>query len=204
MSALETLVRETRFAFMTAKEDGKLEVSEVIQIAVDLVQKIRKVPGLSLDDEKALLLHAIKKGLDSAGGVADLPLFKAASKETLVAFEEQLLAAAATAVDMVLSAASGKLDIRTLASASTWKACLPFCFSAASALLPKDLAVLADATKKSYDDVIKVAVPAIAAPQTDAAPQTEAAPVAEAVPVAVADVQTEVPTLPGNPSKESQ
>jgi hypothetical protein len=200
MSALETLVRETRFAFMTAKEDGHLEISEVIQIAVDLVQKIRKVPGLSLDDEKALLLHALKKGLDSAGGVMDLPAFRAAPQETLVAFEEQLLAAASTAVDMVLSAASGKMDIRTLTSASTWKACLPFCFSAATALLPKDLMVLADATKKDYDDVIKVSVPT-----AEEVPKTEV-PAAEvpAAEVPAADVQTEVSALPGNPSKESQ
>ena len=186
MSALETLVRETRFAFMTAKEDGHLEISEVIQIAVDLVQKIRKVQGLSLDDEKALLLHALKKGLDSAGGVMDLPAFKNAPQETLVAFEQQLLAAASTAVDMVLSAASGKMDIRTLTSVSTWKACLPFCFSAATALLPKDLAVLADATKKDYDAVIKVSVPTTEEVSTVTSPvnQTETA-------------------LPGNTSKDS-
>jgi len=192
MSALETLVRETRFAFMTAKEDGNLEVSEVIQIAVDLVQKIRKVPGLSLDDEKALLLHALKKGLDSAGGVMDLPAFKAAPQETLVAFEEQLLAAASTAVDMVLSAAAGKLDFRSLTSVSSWTACLPFC-SKVTTLLPKDLAVLADATKKDYDAVIKVAVPV-----TDAVKTTVSA---SDVPVKL--VQTET-ALPGNTSKDLQ
>ena len=197
MSALETLVRETRFAFMTAKEDGHLEISEVIQIAVDLVQKIRKVSGLSLDDEKALLLHALKKGLDSAGGVMDLPAFKNAPQETLVAFEEQLLAAASTAVDMVLSAASGKMDIRTLTSVSTWKACLPFCFSGAKALLPKDLIVLADATKKDYDAVIKVSVPTVGdAVKTDDA-KTDASTLATPV------NQTET-ALPGNTSKDSR
>ena len=55
-ASIESLVKDTRHAFIIAKSDGVLDASEVIQIAVDLAQKIQKVAGLSGAEKKSLLL----------------------------------------------------------------------------------------------------------------------------------------------------
>jgi hypothetical protein len=143
MSQLEDLIKETRAAFIIAKSDGVLDSSEVIEIAVDLAQKVSKLASLSGTEKKSLLLHTLKKGLDDSGGFDSLVAFTSASDDMKRVFQEQILAAASAAVDLVLSAASGKLDLRKPAS---W---LPSCFNVVKALLPKDQKLINDALKFS-------------------------------------------------------
>jgi hypothetical protein len=144
LSSLELLVKETKTAFMIAKIDGVLDAGEVIQIAGDLAKKIQALADLSGSDKKALLLLALKKGLETSGGIDGIVGFENASAETKAAFQENLLMGASVAVDLMLSAASGKLDLR---KPSSWKACLPVCLSVVKTLLPKDQKLLHEATK---------------------------------------------------------
>ena len=112
--------------------------------AGDLAKKIQALVELSGSDKKALLLLALKKGLETAGGIDGLAGFENASAETKAAFQDNLLMGASVAVDLMLSAASGKLDLR---KPSSWKACLPVCLSVVKTLLPKDQKLLHEATK---------------------------------------------------------
>jgi hypothetical protein len=146
LTPLEELVKETRHAFIIAKADGVLDAGEVIQIATDLVVKIQKIGSLSGSEKKSMLLMTLKKGLDASGGLESLPGFADASKETKQAFEDSLMTAVSVSVDMMLSVAAGKLDLR---KPSSWKACLPVCMSAVKALIPKDQALLQEAAKYS-------------------------------------------------------
>jgi len=142
---IDDIVKETKAAFVIAKSDGVLDVAEVISIAVELSQKLQKLANLSGSEKKSLLLHVLKKGLDTSGGLESLPGFASASAEQRQAMEDQLLTAASTAIDAIVAAASGKLDLR---KPSSWKACLPLCLSAAQVVLPaKDQAYLKEASK---------------------------------------------------------
>ena len=144
-SPLEALIKETKASFMIAKSDGVLDLPEVIQIAVEVSQKVQKIAGLSGSEKKAMLLMALRKGLETSGGLDCLPGFKDASLETKQAFEDQLINAASVSIDMVLSAASGKLDLR---KPSSWMQCLPVCMGLAKTVMtPKDTAVLEEAKK---------------------------------------------------------
>ena len=146
LTPLEELVKETRHAFIIAKADGVLDAGEVIQIAADLVVKIQKLSTLSGSEKKAILLMTLKKGLHASGGLESLPGFADATKEAKETFEESLMTAVSVSVDMMLSVAAGKLDLR---KPSSWKACLPVCMSAVKALIPKDQALLQEAAKYS-------------------------------------------------------
>jgi len=143
MSQLEDLIKETRAAFIIAKSDGVLDSSEVIEIAVGLAQKVNKLANLSGSEKKSLLLHTLKKGLDDSGGLDSLPAYANATPEVKALFQDQLLAAASSTVDLVLSAASGKLDLR---KPTSW---LPCCFNVVKALLPKEQKLIDDAVKFS-------------------------------------------------------
>jgi hypothetical protein len=159
LTPLEELVKETRHAFIIAKADGVLDAGEVIQIATMLVVKIQKLVGLSGPEKKAMLLLTLKKGLEASGGLDSLPGFANTSEDTKKVFEDSLMSAVSVAVDMLLSAAAGKLDLRKPAS---WAACLPACLSAVKALVPKDHAYLMEATTytekvlKKEEDVVTV------------------------------------------------
>lgn len=175
VSPIEDLIKETRHAFIIAKSDGNLDISEIIHIAVTLSQKIQKL-SLSGMDKKSLLLLTLKKALDASGGVDSLPAFKDAAAETKAVFEEQLLKAASTSIDMVLSAASGKLD---LTKPSNWKNCLPMCFSMAQVFLPKDQAIISEAAKyaetilnKSSGDPSPATVSNVVLPESPVSPLT--------------------------------
>lgn len=143
-SPIELLVKETKAAFVIAKSDGNLDASEVIQIAVALSQKVQKLASLSGNEKKSLLLLTLKKGLDTSGGVGVLPGFADASAEVKAAFEESLLNAASAAIDAIILAASGKLDLKKPAN---WLACLPACLSAVNVILPKDQVQLKEAVE---------------------------------------------------------
>lgn len=139
---IEVLIKETKADFVIAKSDGVLDASEVIKIAVALSQKVQKLANLSGSEKKSLLLMTLKKGLDTSGGVGSLPGFASASEELKAAFEDNLLNAASSAIDAIILAASGKLDLR---KPSSWLACLPACLSAVNVAIPKDQLQLREA-----------------------------------------------------------
>jgi len=161
LSPLEMLVRETKVAFLLARSDGVLDASEVIQIAVDLVQKIHKLVSLSGPDKKALLLHTLKRGLDTSGGISGMKGFENASDEVKAVFEDHLINSASAAIDAVLMAASGKLDIKK----PSWLCCM----RTVTALAPKEqkllkeAAVYATSIAKEEEDIVTVVVNDISA-----------------------------------------
>jgi len=144
MSSLEAIVKETKAEFIIAVGDGVLDASEVIKIAVGVSQKVQAM-ALSGSEKKATLLLILKKGLDASAALESLPGLKGASTETKQAFEDQLINAASGAIDVLVQASQGKLNLR---KPSTWLACLPMCVKAAQAVLPpKDAAILEEASK---------------------------------------------------------
>lgn len=143
---LDVLVKETKAAFIIAKGDGVLDVSEVIHIAVDLAQKIQKMASLSGSEKKSVLLLTLKKGLDASGGIGMLPGFANASTEDKAVFETSLLNSASVAIDAIVLAANGKLDLR---KPSSWLACLPSCLSTVQHMIPKDQVLLKEAVEFS-------------------------------------------------------
>jgi hypothetical protein len=157
-SPLEALIKETKASFMIAKSDGVLDLPEVIQIAVEISQKVQKIAGLSGSEKKAMLLMALRKGLETSGGVGSLPGFGEASAETKQAFEDQLINAASLSIDMVLSAASGKLDLR---KPSSWMQCLPVCMGLAKTIMSQKDTVVLEEAKKAVEDSANVSVTAV-------------------------------------------
>ena len=145
LSTLESLITETRHQFILAKADGVLDAGEVIAIAVGIASKIQRLGPLSGPEKKAVVMMALKKGLEAAGGVSSLPGLAESTAAEKEALEQQLLAAAAAALDVAVAVASGKIDLR---KPSSWKSCLPFCtaaLSAAVAFVPKDQTILREA-----------------------------------------------------------
>jgi hypothetical protein len=140
MSDLDNLVKETRAALIIAKSDGVLDSGEIIQIAVNLVQKLQKLTNLSGQEKKSILLHTLKKGLDESGGLDSLIAFTNVSPEMKALFEQQLLSLASSAVDQILSASSGKLDLRKPSIN-----CFLGCLNKVKELLPKDQKLVNDA-----------------------------------------------------------
>jgi hypothetical protein len=184
---IETLVKETRAAFIIAKADGQLDAGEVIQIAIELSQKVQKLANLSGSEKKALLLLSLKRGLETSGGLDSLPGFETASAETKRAFEDELLKAASATIDAVFAAVSGKLDLR---KPSSWAFCLPACLSIAKTVVPKDQALLIQAVE--YASTV-VKAPKEEPAETPVTKVEEVAPtVPDVAPVSVADA-----TIPG-------
>jgi hypothetical protein len=180
---IDDIVKETKAAFVIAKSDGVLDAAEVISIAVDLSQKLQKIASLSGSEKKSLLLHVLKKGLDTSGGLESLPGFATATTEEKQAMENQLLTAASTAIDAIVAAASGKLDLK---KPSSWKACLPLCLSAAQVVLPaKDQVYLKEASKFADKLIEKgdgVSTEDVVTAVLEAAPVKEAVAAAASVP----------------------
>ena len=143
MSNLETLIKETKAAFIIAVGDGVLDASEVIQIAINLSLKIQTIAGLSGATKKDTLLFIIKKALDASKGIDSLPGLAGASQETKQAFEDQLLNAVSGAIEVFISASQGKLTLKT------WSACVPSCLAMVAVMSPKDSAILEEVSKFS-------------------------------------------------------
>lgn len=180
VSELERIVKEARDVFIVAKTDGKLDAAEIIQIGLTVARGVQKIASLSGAEKKAVVLLALKKGLDAAGG---LPVIEGATPEVMASVEKQLFAAAEAAVDVAIAVANGKFDLRKPAS---WKtACLPLClplFSSAlaplAASVPKDQPILQEALSLVAE---KAGVPtqessASSAPVPDAAPVEDKTP----------------------------
>jgi hypothetical protein len=98
VGSLENLIKETRAAFIIAKSDGNLTAAEVIHIGIEVSQKLHHLGNLSGSEKKAVLLLALRKGLETSGGLNALQAFAGASDEAKKEFEEHLLTAASTAV----------------------------------------------------------------------------------------------------------
>jgi len=141
--SLENLIKETRAAFIIAKSDGNLTAAEVIHIGIEVSQKLHHLGNLSGSEKKAVLLLALRKGLETSGGLNALQAFSGASDEAKKEFEEHLLTAASTAVDALFAVASGAIDLK---KPSSWLSCIPGLLSAVKNVLPaKEAAILEEA-----------------------------------------------------------
>jgi hypothetical protein len=141
--AIENLIKETCAAFIIAKSDGNLTAAEVINIGVELSQKLRHLANLSGSEKKAVLLLALRKGLEKSNGLNALQAFTGASDDAKKEFEEHLLTAASTAIDALFAVASGSIDLK---KPSNWQSCIPACLSAVKSVLPaKEAAILEEA-----------------------------------------------------------
>ena len=144
LSPLQTILKEAEDAFVAAKADGKLEATEVVQIALQISKKIYLLSGLSLADKKALILFALKKGMVAAHGLHGMVELEKAGADSLAAAERQILNGAMAAVDGLMSHVP-----RLFAPVkSALLACLPFLSQAAnvaSELLPQDAALIHEA-----------------------------------------------------------
>ena len=213
-SLLEGIIQEVRDGFIEAKADGKLEAAEVVHIASLVSQKIYKLSGMSVADKKALVLLALKKGLDAAGGLQGLGDLAGLGPEALATAERQVLNAALASVDGLLSLVPHLFAPMKSAVA----ACLPFCSSAESALTalaPKDAALIHEAflcvanvvgkPLAQEDSVKEVVAPEAAAAPAPAAPAAPAAPVSPAdVTSTLESVTVEPPSLNPLPSIQAE
>jgi hypothetical protein len=150
--SLDEIVKYAQGAFIHAKSDGVLEAGEVVQIAVGVAGKLHGLGQLSGSEKKAVVMYCLKKGMDAAGGVGELPGLRGAAPEMRKAVEDQLLAAAGAAIDMAVAVAHGKIDLtKDLLKPKT---CLPLCLSAASVvrvLLPKEAGIVKNALAWAED-----------------------------------------------------
>jgi hypothetical protein len=110
--SLELLVLETHTAISSLAKDGALGAGEVIQIAVALSQKLQKLTDISGSEKKAFLMSTMKNGLEDS------------IHDPSPGFIDALLSATSVSIDIILSAASGKLDLR---KPSSWTQCIPIC-----------------------------------------------------------------------------
>lgn len=145
MSQLDSIVKETRAAFIIAKADGVLDAAEVIQIAHGLAMKLYGLGGLDINEKKSLLLYTLKKGLDDDGGVDSLAGMLGASTEFKEAFKSHLINAASTSADLMLD-----IYQKTIARATSWIPAwvwglIPGCTKAVVALHTKDQQLIRDA-----------------------------------------------------------
>jgi hypothetical protein len=153
VTGLQGIINETKAAFVIAKFDGKLEASEVVQIATDLAMKIHALSSASLDEKMALVALALKKGLAAADGLQGLSDLAASGPAGVAAAEKQVLDGALAAVNILLSAAphlfSPSKNLLSSLRESLSK-CLPFCSQAAllaQVFDPKDSALIQEAVK---------------------------------------------------------
>ena len=147
---LDEIVKYAQGAFVHAKSDGVLEAGEVVQIAVGVAGKLSTLGQLSGSEKKSVVLYCLKRGMDAAGGVGELPGMKDASAEMRKAMEDQLIAAAGAAIDMAVAAARGQIDLKKHGV----KSCLPLCLSVAAVartLLPKEAAIVKTALSWAED-----------------------------------------------------
>ena len=193
-ASLDEIVKYAQGAFIQAKSDGVLEAGEVVQIAVGVAGRLQALGDqLRGSEKKSVVMYCLKKGMDAAGGIGELPGLKGASAETRKAVEDQLLAAAGAAIDMAVAVAQGKLDLKKGGVKACFPLCFPFCLSAATvvqALLPKEAALVKQAVGwaqeqgKAYAAAMEPAEKAAALPETSAPIQESAAVAAPPVPPA--------------------
>lgn len=153
VTGFQGIINETKAAFVIAKFDGKLEASEVVQIATEVAMKVHALSAGSLDEKKAIVALALKKGLAAADGLHGLADLAENSPAGVAAAEKQVLDAALAAVNALLGAAPHLFaPAQTLLSSlrQSLSKCLPFCSqvkSLAEVLDPKDSALIAEAVE---------------------------------------------------------
>ena len=208
---LETLFDKVKTMFIDASKDGKLEPSEVLNIAFVVVKDVCLFKTLSLSEKKGLVLLSLQRGLSAAGSLKG---FAHVDPSLIDELERQVLNLAVNsvfgafdAVPQLLEVGNGLLSyVRRFLSKY-----LPFCSQAAevvSAIDPKDGALISEAVKAlqgvqcalqtrnveptqvSQNDNAAVAAPVAAAAVPAAAP-------AAVAPAAVAPaVEVPAPTSP--------
>lgn len=141
-SALEKIINDTKESFIAAKRDGKLEVSEVIQIALQVSMKVHALSSVSFAEKEAFVLLCLKKGLASADGLKALASL---SGSDLTEVESQILQAG-------IAAASALRGVAPPLRKNLLACLLPFC-SAAQVLLPNESALIQEALKGSTKDL---------------------------------------------------
>ncbi len=144
---MEALLKEIADKFIEAKADGKLDIAEVITIALFVSQQVQKVQALSGAEKKSFVLSALRKGLHAAGGFPQPGV------------EDLLLQAAGAAIDGAVAAAQGKIDLR---KKEGWVSCLGLCAGVAQtavglAISSQEVAALAQAVKAVAPAVAPVA-----------------------------------------------
>jgi len=198
-SPLETIVRDARIAFVIAKSDGKLDAAEVVQIAVQVSQKIYALSSLSPAEKDAMVLLCLKKGLSAANGLQGLSALAQLSPAALAVAEEQILSAGMAAVSACRAAAP-----KLFAPVKSWLlAHFPFCsdfVKAATALLPKDTALVQEALQAVPSSVVSTLEPVAESHVKKVEPE----PVAESVQVVLENTaQLNVPEVESSPEASS-
>jgi hypothetical protein len=191
-SVLESIIRDAKVAFVVAKLDGKLEASEVVQIAVQISQKIYALASVSSAEKDALVLLALKKGLAAADGLQGLAAMAGIPPAALEAAEEQILKAGVAAAG-ALRAAAPKLFAP---AKKALLSCLPCCAEAiavAEKLMPADAALIEQAVKGVRTDL---------SGNTVAASPESVAPTAVVQVRTVAEAPVENTPLPNTPAAE--
>jgi hypothetical protein len=193
-AVLEPLFTEVRHAFVIAKADNKLEVSEIIRIAVVFMQRLQKIPMVSDVEKKMLVLLSLKMGLDASGGVDSLFGTNVTTPETNFVIEDQMLKAVMASVDLVLASSSGKLDMK---KSFDWRACVPL-FLSCSRILPKGcqdlLSQAATFAKRFIKDLPAPVASVVDSVVTVVEPVAPASPAAVA-PASPAPVAAEAPVV---------
>ena len=196
-ASLDEIVKYAQGAFISAKSDGILEAGEVVQIAVAVSAKLRALGQLSGSDKKSVVLFCLKRGLDAAGGIGELPGLREAPAEMKKAVEEQLFAAASATIDAVVAVARGTIDLKKDGVRGGLLACLPVCMSIASVaqtMIPKDQALLKQALQFVQANAQALAAPA-AAPAAVPAAVPAAAPAAAPAATQAATQESASPSL---------
>jgi hypothetical protein len=215
MSQLDSIVKETRAAFIIAKADGVLDAAEVIQIAHGLALKLYGLGGLDINEKKSLLLHTLKKGLDDDGGVDTLAGMLGASTEFKEAFKSHLINAASASVDLILDAYQ-KMTSKATSWLPAWVWGLLSSCTKTATLNAKDQQLIRDALAFTGGgtDVITLVDVGVGAVDVSGAATVSAVPVSaatvsaatvSAVPVSAATVSaaSAAATLPGTVSESN-
>jgi hypothetical protein len=172
---LQLLIDSTVAQFNEAKKDGVLTVSEVVKIAGSILKDIYALHGVSMEEKKAFLLMALKRGLDAAGHLQGLSHVDPA---VLAEVEKQSIDMAVTAVFGLGDAfPQAFAEIQSIVSyvRSFLSKYLPGCSQAAvvaAVLDPKDAALIAEAVKSlAHAETLQVRTVETTPPSAAPAPQ---------------------------------
>jgi len=150
---LTSIVRDAKVAFLVAKHDGKLEASEIVDIAVMISKKIHAITGISEEQMDALIMHCLKQGLSAADGLRGITELENLPTEVLQVVEQQILTAGMASVKVLRKMAPqvlNPLKNRLLGFLSFFSRLV----SGLKKFSPKDAAVL-EAAMNSVENKVK-------------------------------------------------
>jgi hypothetical protein len=171
-SKLELLLDSTVTQFKEVQKTGALTLPEVVKIATTVAKEIYTLETLTTEEKKAVVLMALQRGLDSVGPLQGLSHVDPALASEV---EKHVLHIAVTAIfglgDVFPQAFAGAQNALSYIRSSLSKY-LPFCSQAAvaSALDPKDTALIAEAVKAFGS----VSAPALEVRTVETTPQSVA------------------------------